>query len=176
MDTAVRIALIIVTLAVLVFIFIYSKLEKESYRCVSLVREMEGDLRRWISVGGEFIAAEPVWQEEAERFSRLLEDLDGVKRERYLEKVPVFNRIIPLIWSAAVEKGDTFEGARRVREMNGICEDLSGLIEAYDRCASKQSARLERGLTGLVGRICRVRAPEQLQEMQIPDIPPDTET
>ena len=171
MDAAARIALIIVTLAVLAFIFIYSKLDKESYRCVSLVREMEGDLRRWIAVGGELVAAEPVRQEEAERFAGLLEDLDGVKKGRYLEKVPVFNRIIPLIWSAAVEKGDTFEGARRVREMNAIREGLSGLIEAYDLCAAKQSARLESGLTGLVGRISRVKAPEQLQEMRIPDIP-----
>ncbi|MCR5173849.1 MAG: hypothetical protein K6C09_04330 [Oscillospiraceae bacterium] len=170
MDAAARIALIIVTAAVLVFIFIYWKLDKESYRMASLVREMEEDLRRWISAGRELVAAEPVWPEEAERCGSLLEELDGIKRGSYLEKVPVFNQIIPIIWSAALEKGDTFEGVRRVREMNAIREGLSGLVEAYDLCAAKQAERLESGLTGLVGRICRVKTPEQLEEMRIPDI------
>ena len=170
MDTAARIALMIVTVAVLVFIFIYRKLDKESHRCVSLVRGMEDDLRRWISLGGELVAAEPVWPEEAERCGRLLEELDGIKKGSYLEKVPVFNQIISIIWSAALEKGDTFEGARRVRKMNEIREGLSGLVDAYDLCAAKQAERLKRGLTGLVGRICRVKTPEPLEEMRIPDL------
>ena len=171
MDAAARIILIVVTVAVLVFIFIYRKLDKETHRCVSLAREMEGDLRRWIRTGGEVIALDPVSPEDTERFESLTAALNGVKKGKYLEKISVFNGIIPLVWSAAVEKGDTFEGARRVRELNAIREEISGLIEAYDLCATKQSARLESGLTGLVGRICRVKVPEQLQEMRIPDIP-----
>ena len=54
--------------------------------------------------------------------------------------------------------------------MNEIREGLSGLVDAYDLCAAKQAERLESGLTGLVGRICRVKRPEPLEEMRIPDL------
>ena len=170
MDAALRILMMIVTVAVILFCLVYARLDRENYRCLSLAREMEDDLRKWIAAGGELVAAEPVRAEDAEAFEALTAELDAVKKGKHLDKIRVVNRIAPVVWSAAVEKSDTFAGARKVRELNDIAESLAGLNEAYDLSVGKLAARLDGGLTGLVARICRMKPAERLAELRIPEI------
>lgn len=169
MDVAARIALIILTVAVLIIIFVYRRLDKERYRAMTCVNEMDEELRRWIGIGKELACLGDENSDTAKQVETLAAAYEKIRKGN-LQKISVVNQIFPQVYAVAVHTSDTVSGAEKIRQLNDCYREISDVADQYNQCSEKLAAYLENGLTGLTGNIFRMRVPEPMENLTIPEL------
>lgn len=169
MDVAARIALIILTVAVLIIIFVYRRLDKERYRAMTCVNEMDAELHRWIGIGRELVCLSDGDGEKANQVETLTAAYEETRKGNF-QKISLVNQAFRQVYAAAVHVSDTVPGAEKIRQLNDCYREISDVADQYNQCAEKLAAYLENGLTGLTGNIFRMRVPEPMENLTIPEL------
>ena len=149
--------------ALIFFPIAYRIMDKVRFHGRMCIRQMDGDLLRWIDAASALVALDERDAEAIAEFDRLSAAYRAAKANKEAEKVRLVNAIYAVVEKAAILSYGDARAAALCEELRDIYSDFSILADDYNENARKLNEQLDGGVTGAFGRLFRIR-PEPLLE------------
>ena len=151
--------------ALIFFPIAYRIMDKVRFHGRMCVRQMDGDLRRWIDAAAALVKLDERDKESIEGFERLASDYKALKASREEDKVRKINEIYDVVRKAAIRSYGDERAAAICETLRQICGDFSMLADNYNENAKKLNAQLDGGMTGAFGKLFLIRPVPILEDL-----------
>lgn len=165
LETVLKLALAVVVAVILVILFSFQSLDHNRSLALFHLGRMNKSLRRWMEEGGKLFDYVEEGDKEKQYLS-LIRQYDSTKKHNAYYKADLFNQAHGIIFTVTADHYDETELSFFCENMDEKSADID-YWEEYNHYAAVFNRKLERGVSGLIGRVLRMKNLTPLDDLAL---------